>query len=144
MDRPLWRILLPVLILVVAVHRGVLAVVMGLGDAPGVLVAAHVVEAALAVAAALGLWLGHTWVTGAILGLGVAIGATALLEAFYVGVRPPAAAVAQLVVAAFAAGALAVLIRRELVAPAVRGDADDPAHAERTRPEHRYPKRREV
>jgi hypothetical protein len=147
MDRPLWRILLPILILVLALHRAGLAAFQVLGPAEeraGVLLLAHGAEAVAAIAAALGLWLGRTWAAWAILALGVALGATGLLQAFYLGVRPPAAAVAQLLAAALGAGALGLLIRRELAHPAVLGDADDPEGAAARRSEQRYPRRHRV
>lgn len=141
MDRPLWRILLPILILVLGIHRAGLAAMALLGDLHASLGIAHGAEAVIAVAAAVGLWLGRAWSAGAVVALGVALGASALLEGFYLGVRPPVAAVAQLLVAALAAGALGLLIRRELRAPAVLGDADDPERAVPTRPEQHHPKR---
>lgn len=144
MERPLWRILLAIGILVVALHRAAMAGVTLLADAEPVLLAGHVAEAGTALAVALGLWLGHRWTAGAILALGLAFGATALLEGFYLGVVPPAAAVAQVLVAAFAAGALALAVRRELHSPTVMGDADDPPDARRRRPEDHYPKRGEA
>jgi hypothetical protein len=139
MDRPLWRILLPILVLVLALHRAGLAAMTLLGDEP-VLFLGHAAETLAALAVAIGLWLGHAWAGGAVLALGVALGATALLEAFYVGVRPPAAAVAWFLAAAVGAGALGLLIRRELRDPTVLGDADDPPGARATRPEDRYPR----
>lgn len=147
MDRPLWRILLPILILVLALQRAGLAAFQVIGPAEeraAALLLGHGAEVVAAVAAALGLWLGRTWAAWAIFGLGVALGATALLQAFYLGVRPPASAVAQLLAAALGAGALGLLIRRELAHPAVLGDADDPEGATARRPEQRHPKRQGV
>jgi len=131
MERPLWRILLAIGILVVALHRLGMAGLALMGESTPVLLAAHAAEAAAALVAALGLWLGRRWTAPAILALGVAFGATALLDGFYLGVVPPAAAVAQLLVAVFAGGALALAVRRELTSPAILGDADDPPPSER-------------
>lgn len=129
MERPLWRILLPILLLVFAVNRGGSVAMALLGEASGLLAAAHSAESAAACAAALGVWLGRPWGAAFVLVLALALGATALLEAFFLGVRPAAAAIAQLIVVALGGGALALLMRRELIEPRRRGDADDPARA---------------
>ncbi|MDX1649396.1 MAG: hypothetical protein R3263_06040 [Myxococcota bacterium] len=141
MDRPLWRIFLPILILVLGIQRAGLAAMSFLGETHPLLGVAHGVEVVVAVVAAVGLWLGHVWSAGAVVALGVALAATTLLEGFYLGVRAPVPAVAWVLMYAIAAGALGLLLRRELRAPAVLGDADDPEDASPTRPEERHPKR---
>lgn len=114
MERPLWQILLTLLLLGFLVRRGAVGVMLYLdGAAPAGLVGAYVAQVAIGLVAAAGLWLGRRWVLAALLVLGVAIGGTALLESL-LGLRPILAAVAELLVVALGIGALFLILRHEL------------------------------
>lgn len=114
MDRPLWQILLPMFVLAFVAQRAALAFV-GWEAGPGVALAAgHALEAAIGLTVAAGLWWGRRWVVGAILALGVSVAATALLGAFSLGALPALPAISRVLVAALAAGGLALFMRHEL------------------------------
>lgn len=110
MARPLWRILLPILILTFAAHR--LAVALFL-DARGQLISAgFLLQAVSAVLLALGIWLGARWVLGAVLALGISIAATACLAMWTAGVFAWPY-LSQVLVTAVATGILFLVLRHE-------------------------------
>lgn len=107
MDRPLWQIVLTLLVLGFVVQRGAVASVLYLeGATDPVLLAGYALQLGAGLASALGLWLGRLWACGAVLLLGAAVATTAFLE---VGL----AALSQVLVAAVSAGALFVVLKRE-------------------------------
>lgn len=112
MDRPLWQILLTIFLVGFALHRAALAATIGTLEP--VLLIAYALETGTALVAATGLWLGRRWTPAAVVVLGVAVAATAILEGFSLGVVPPAAAISEVAVAAVATAALAWVMRREL------------------------------
>ena len=114
MDRPLWQIVLTFLVLGFVLQRGAIASVLYLEGATGpLLLAAYVLQLAAGLATALGLWLGRLWACGAVLLLGASVAATACLEVG-LGIRPAVAALAQVLIATVSAGALFVVLKREL------------------------------
>lgn len=125
MDRPLWQILLTLFVVAFTAQRAVVAFLLadlGASDAAGAIAAPYVVQALAGAATALGLWLGHRWVLGALVLLGLVVAATGLFESFYLGVRPPLAAVGQVAVAALATGAMFLILDHEF-----SGDGPGPA-----------------
>ena len=118
MQRPLWQSFLS-LFLVAFVVRRAAVVFLVRGEGPdAALVLAYALQGAAGLAAAVGLWWTRPWAIAAVLALGVAVGATVLLEGFFLGLLPRLAAVTQLLLAAAATGGLVLLLRREL------GEAD--------------------
>jgi hypothetical protein len=122
MDRPLWRIVLPILLLAFAVQRAGAAAIAW-SAAPRVVAAAVAGEALLAVIAAIAIWAGARWSGAAILGLGIAIAASAALMVFLLGAAALPAAASRILVAALAAGAFFWVLRGELGGGADRPDA---------------------
>lgn len=113
MDRPLWRIVLPILLLGFAVQRAGAAAIAW-SAAPRAVAAAVGFEALLAVAAALAIWLGGRWAGMAVLALGVAIAASAALMVFVLGAPALPAAASRILIAALGAGAFYWVLRGEL------------------------------
>jgi hypothetical protein len=83
MDRPLWRIVLAIVLLAFGLERGALAFAAS-ASGPDAAVLCLALEAAAGVAAALGVFLAAAWAPASLIGLGVVLAATALLEAFAV------------------------------------------------------------
>lgn len=120
MNRPLWQIFLVLLLLGLALQRGFFAWAV---SAPGEAALVSVVAgacAALALATAIALWLGHTATVPLLVTLGIALAAAALIEAFAWGIRPPVSAISTVIVVALSTGALALALRGEL-----RGEGGD-------------------
>jgi hypothetical protein len=114
MHRPLWQIFLTLFVLVFAVQRGFVGVMFYLEDAEvSSLVLAYGFQTLAGLATTLGLWMGRRWVLGALLVLGTSVAATAILDSFFLGVRPVAMAVGEVLVAALSTGALLLVLRRE-------------------------------
>ena len=126
MHRPLWQIFLTIFVVGFALQRAAVASVLFLDGSSTALLAGYVFQCLAAGAAALGLWLGRAWAPGAILGVGVAVAATALLGAM-LGTHVPVVAVSEVLVAAVSAGTLFVVLRREL---GPEGTARGPRSAE--------------
>jgi hypothetical protein len=124
MDRPLWQIILTMLLAAVALHRLVAGALL-YADA-SVLLAASALQGVAAAVAAVGMWRGRHWVVGALIVLGVTVVATAVLAAFFLGIVPPLAAISQGLVAALAAGALAVIAHLEFREGGVPRESADP------------------
>lgn len=119
MDRPLWQILLSLFFVGLAIQRGATGAVLQLSDQGPAVLAAYAVQVVLALATALGLWLGRTWTIPALLALAGALAVSALIESFWLGVRPPVAAISQIAIVVLSACGLAYLLRHEL-----EGDPD--------------------
>lgn len=59
-DRPLWRIIVPILVVTFAVHRGVAAVMLSLyGEGGGLMIVGLVVQAVVALAVAVAIFIGR-------------------------------------------------------------------------------------
>jgi hypothetical protein len=127
MDRPLWRIVLAIVLLAFGLERGALAFAAS-GSGPDAAVLCLALEAAAGVAAALGVFLAAAWAPASLIGLGVVLAATALLEAFAWGIRPPLAAIGQVVATGIGCGVLAVLVSRDSGA---RDAPTDPVRAQK-------------
>ena len=112
-NRPLWQFFLAILLVFFAIQRGQLVAMLFLSDASPVLVGAHALQAGLALATALGIWLGWGGVVALVIVLGLAVAATVLLEAFHLAVRPPLPAISQLLVVLIVTAALSLLLRHE-------------------------------
>lgn len=115
MARPLWQILLPIFALAFALYRGALAAAIGPRAPHGssLFFFAFAFQAAAALVVALGIWLGRRWAAGAVVILGVAVAATAILQVYAVGATAAFAAMSEVLVAALGTGALAYVLRRE-------------------------------
>jgi hypothetical protein len=123
MHRPLWQIVLTLLIVGFVVRSGAAAVVAFLAEGEPSLLAAYAFQTAAGVATALGLWLGRPWVLGALVVLAVAIAASAFLESLVLGIRPLVTALGEVLIVAVATGALFLALRREF-AGAADGSTD--------------------
>jgi len=113
-SRPLWQIFLVLFLVSFVIHRGAATFVVYTGEIGAALFAAYAFQTLAGALAALGVWLGRSWVLGVVLVLGTAVAGTSLLEAFFLGVRPAAGAVTEVLVAAVATGALFLVLRHEL------------------------------
>lgn len=121
MDRPLWQMILSFFLVAFAVHRGAAAAMAWLGEAHPALFLAFAAETLAALATAVGLWFGRRWVIFALVVLGIAIAATAILESVVIGAAAIPYAAARVLVAALGTGALAMVLRHEL-----RGEPERP------------------
>lgn len=118
MDRPLWRMILPLVILGYAVQRGAAVALAHLSEAPGALTAAFAVQAAALVALALGIFLGRRWTILAAGAFALAALGTALVQVAVVGPALVPRAVAEVTVAALVVAGVAWLVRHEFGAAA--------------------------
>ena len=83
---PARRLLIAISLLVYGLYHAIYAVTMLPGPASPVLLLAFAVQAVLAILAAAGVWQQRRWVGAVVLLLGVSIAATALIEAFVLGI----------------------------------------------------------
>jgi hypothetical protein len=113
MDRPLWWILIPLFLVGLAIHRATIGFVLYTTEMSPALVAAYGLQTAVALAAALAIWLGRSWTVGILLVLGTMVAAAALLEGFWLGLRPPIVSVSEVLVIALSTGAFPLVMRRE-------------------------------
>ncbi len=113
MDRPLWQILIPILLIGLAVHRAALGFMLYASEMNPALVAAYALQTGMAFAAALAIWLGRSWTVGVVLALGTMLAAASLLEGFWLRSRPPIASVSEVMIIVLSTGALALVMRRE-------------------------------
>ena len=118
-DRPLWQILIPIFLVGVAAHRAALGFALFASEMGSVVVASYALQIAAALVTAFGIWRGSPWAFAALLALGILLAAGALLEGFWLGLRPPLASVGEVIMIALSTGALALVFRREFV-----GDPD--------------------
>jgi len=132
-DRPLWQILLAIALLGLAVQRGAVAAVAFGGAAPREVAIASAVEAAVAVLAAIGLWVGGRAARMGVVALGVAVAAHAAILVWVFGAPAVPAAVGRILLAALSAGALFWVLRREFdLHPGPDARRTTPNAAERT------------
>jgi hypothetical protein len=122
MDRPLWQILIPIFLLGVAAHRAALGFALYASHMGPAVVAAYGLQIAAALVTALAIWQGRPWAAGVLLVLGMLLAATALLEGFWLGLRPPIASVGEVMMIALSTGALALVFRREFGSDPDRGE----------------------
>ncbi len=112
-DRPLWQFFLALFLVFFAIQRGQLGAMIFLSEASPALVVAYGLQTALALATALGIWLGWLGAVGLVVALGSSVAATVLFEAFHLAVRPLLSATSQLIVVAIVTAALSFLLRHE-------------------------------
>jgi hypothetical protein len=112
-DRPLWQFFLALFLVFFAIQRAQLGAMIFLSEASPALVVAYGLQTALALATALGIWLGWSGVVGLVVVLGLAVAATVVFEAFHLAVRSPLPAISQLLVVAIVTAALSLLLRHE-------------------------------
>ena len=113
MDRPLWQTLIPLFLIGVAAHRAALGFALDATQMGTAVVMLYGLQTAAALAAAIAIWLGRAWAVGVLVALGTILGGAVLLEGFWLGLRPPIAAVSELLIIALSTGALAFVFRRE-------------------------------
>ncbi len=113
MDRPLWQILLAMLLVGLAVERAAVGFVLYESALVPALFVAYGLQVAAAVATALGMWLGRPWTIVALLALGATLVAAALLESLWLGVRPAISAASEVLIVLLSTGALALVLRHE-------------------------------
>jgi hypothetical protein len=113
MDRPLWQMLIPIFLIGVAAHRAALGFALYAAHMGPAVAALYGLQTAAALATALAIWLGRAWAVGVLIALGMILGGAALLEGFWLGLRPPMASVSELLMIALSTGALALVFRRE-------------------------------
>jgi hypothetical protein len=120
MDRPLWQILLSLLIAGLALQRGaaLLALHAAGGGVEGAALGLFAVQGAAALLAALGIFLGSAWAIAALVALGGVLVASTALEAFWLGIRSPIGAVSTMLIVALSTAALALVLRHEFSSPA--------------------------
>jgi hypothetical protein len=75
-----------ILLAAYAVYTGSFLPAMLAGPASPVLLVAYILQTILALAAAVGVWLGRAWAANAILALGAVVAVTWLVEAFALGI----------------------------------------------------------
>jgi hypothetical protein len=112
--RPLWRIVLPVILASFALHRGAAAYMAHEGELGDGLALGLAAQAAAGLATALGVWFGRRWVLGCIVVLGATALALPLLAALAQGTAAALSGLAAGLVLALGAAALFFLLRREL------------------------------
>jgi membrane protease YdiL (CAAX protease family) len=113
MDRPLWQIVLAFLLLFFAVQRGAVAAAGYLASGAPALTAAYAGSALASIVAALGIWLGRGWARGAVVALGIAVVATALLQGATFGAAAFPGTATEVILAALGTGALVMVLGRE-------------------------------
>lgn len=86
MERHTALLLIAIALAAYGVYQAFYAIAMLLAPASLLLLLAFVVQAALAIFAAVGVWREQRWAAAALLLLGASIAATALVEAFVLGI----------------------------------------------------------
>jgi|SRR5688572_20362622 len=122
MDRPLWQTLIPLFLIGVAAHRAALGFALHATHIEYAVVVLYGLQTSAAIAAAIAIWLGRMWAVGMLIALGVILAGAVLLEGFWLGLRPPLAAVSELLIIALSTAALSFVLRREF---APGGDRDE-------------------
>ncbi|MGH7337903.1 MAG: hypothetical protein ACREI7_10010 [Myxococcota bacterium] len=122
MDRPLWQILIPIFLLGVAAHRAALGFALYASNMGPAVATAYALQTAAALATALAIWQGRPWAVGVLLVLGLLLAAGALLEGFWLGLRPPIVSVGEVLMIALSTGALALVFHREFGGHSDRGE----------------------
>jgi hypothetical protein len=111
--RPLWRIVLAVMLTSFALHRGAAAYIAwdgGLGEGFALALGA---QSAAGLATALGVWLGRRWVLGCIAVLGATLLAAPLLAALTQGMAAALGVLSGALVFGLGAAALFFYLRHE-------------------------------
>ena len=88
MSRPTALLLIAIALLVYGLYHAIYAIAMLPGPASPLLLLAFAVQAMLAILAAAGVWRRERWAGTTLLLLGASIAATALIEAFVLGILP--------------------------------------------------------
>jgi hypothetical protein len=114
MDRLMWRVLVPLVLIVFAFQRGEHAA-LAAPYVPLSLLTALVLQALAILAAALGIFLGRRWTATAGVTFGAAAAATVVLQISVLGIGGLTLAASQILVATLGAAALAWLARREIL-----------------------------
>jgi len=86
MERPTALLLIAIALAVYGVYHAIYAITMLPAPASLLLFLAFALQAVLAIAAAVGVWRQQHWAAAALLLLGLVIAATALIEAFVLGI----------------------------------------------------------
>ena len=113
MDRPLWQILIPIFLIGVAAHRAALGFALYASQMGPAVAAMYALQTMAALVTAFAIWDGRSWAVGALILLGMLLASAALLEGFWLGLRPPMASVGEVLMIALSTGALALVFRRE-------------------------------
>jgi hypothetical protein len=113
MDRPLWRMVVPLAILAFALQRGAVAAMLLLSDAPRAIGLAAALQVLALVALALAIFLGRSWAVVVAIGFALSVAATAALQVTLLGPAFLAVGLAQSAIAALGAIAVAWLARNE-------------------------------
>jgi hypothetical protein len=87
-SRPTALLLIAIALLVYGLYHAIYAIAMLPGPASPLLLIAFAVQAVLAVLAAVGVWRQERWAGAICLLLGASVAATALIEAFVLGILP--------------------------------------------------------
>lgn len=111
-DRPLWRIIVPLVILSVAMHRAAAGAIVYLSEVPSGLVVGYGLQAMAALGVALGLFLGRRWTQGALILFGISLAGTAVVEGFLLGMGAAPMAASQVLVAVLLTVAGSMILRR--------------------------------
>jgi hypothetical protein len=112
--RPLWRIVIAVMLASFALHRGAAAYMAHEGGLGGEFALGFAAQAAAGLATAAGLWLGRRWVLGCVVVLGLTLIALPLLTAFTHGTAAALSALSAALVFGLGAAALFFVLRHEL------------------------------
>jgi hypothetical protein len=86
MERSTALLLIAIALLAYGLYHAIYAIAMAPGPASPVLLLAFLLQAVLAIAAAAGVWQRRSWAASVLLLLGISIAATALIEAFVLGI----------------------------------------------------------
>jgi hypothetical protein len=112
--RPLWRIVLAVILASFSLHRGAAAYMAHTGEFGEGLALGLAAQSAAGLATAAGVWLGRRWVLGCVVALGVALLALPVLAAFTHGTAAALSALSAAAVFGLGAAALFLFLRHEL------------------------------
>jgi hypothetical protein len=115
-DRPLWRIVLPILLLSFAAHRAGAAAIAW-SAVPRALALASGAEAAAALLAALGLFFGGRPATVGVAAFGVVVAAHALLLVWLLGAPALFPALSRILAVAIGTGFFLWVVRTEISPP---------------------------
>jgi hypothetical protein len=119
-DRPLWQIVLALMVAGTGVQRGGVAALAFLEDGPSLVTLALALEAAAFLVAALGLWIGGRAALRGALALGVCLVAGALAIAVAGGAQAVPNAIGRAFFGVAASAGLAFIVRTELL-PQTKG-----------------------
>jgi hypothetical protein len=114
--RPLWRIVLAVMLASFALHRGAAAYMAWTGELGEGLAAGLAAQAAAGLATAVGVWLGRRWVLGCVLVLGATMLVLPVLAALTHGAAAAVTALSATLGFGLGTAALYFYLRHELTA----------------------------